>query len=1057
LQRSARPSGQYDARVAALSVRVLGEFSIDGVDTRTLADRKARQLIRWLALARGRPVSASSLADALWGDTPPARPVDQVAVLASRLRRALGRDAIEHVDDGYRLRYDWLDLDELTTVVAEAERRLAEGQATGAVAAARIALALVRGPLPDPGTEAPWVLAEHDAAGRMVSRARHVASSAMLAAGDWLDALDLATADARADPYDEEAVRLVMRANVQGGRPALALAAYAELAATLAEELGTDPAPETGALHTAVLRGEATIAPAAHRETAHLVGRSSQLAHLDALARRLADGRVRVAVVAGEAGIGKTTMLRAWSQARAAAGDTVLFGTCGALERSAPLDAVLVAIGEHLRRSDDPAGLLGDDTGVLAPLLGLDVAAADDPVGSLPLDPALGAASLYAALTAVLRRIGGDGGVVLVIDDAHLAGPALSDWLAFAGRRTLPMLVVAAMRPAEGDPFPGADLVSLGPLDRAATAELVGAERADALYDRSRGHPLFLSELARTTDEHLPTSLIASVEDLCEQLGTAGDLLRTAAVLGNDLDVDLIASVVGRPPLDVLADIELAETRQLLVEESGRYSFRHDLVRDALAGGTRAARTALLHREAAIALNRRPDADPVAVAEHARLGGDLLLAAHALHTAALRAAERFDHATAEELLDQSLRLSEEDGTHLARARVRIRRDRYADAEADVLAAPTAGAEGSEVRAWASYFDRRFDDAVAHAHDGELAATDPVQRARCLIVGGRTLHARGDLGEAERQLAEGVETAVGADRLVAAAWLGVLHSHRSRPDDAIALMRPATRPGIGADQTSATLHALLFTGHAHALAGRPAAALEAFGQYTVEVDRRQVPRFVGRGVNFGGWVLRNVGATAAAVDAHQEVLALAAGDGMRELRVAVLEDLAEDRLLLGDHEAAAELLADAESGLVGDLVFGWRLAMKLSLLQARTQLLAGDAAAALATAEDLTARADRIAVPRYASVARLVAHQARTLLGVPVDLDRAWQDLAAVERAAAVEAWWWAGETGAALGQRRWLDRAEVLAAALADASGAYAEPLHAEAARRLERWRTRLR
>jgi DNA-binding SARP family transcriptional activator len=1039
--------------VATLSVRVLGEFSVDGVDTRTLADRKARQMMRWLALSRGRPVSSSALVDALWGDAAPARPADQVAVLASRLRRALGRDAIEHGDDGYRLRYDWLDLDELATVVAEAERRLAESHASGAVAAARIALSLVRGPLPEPGTEAPWVLAEHDAAARMVARARHGAASAMLAAGDWLDALDLATADARTDPYDEEAVRLVMRANVQGGRPALALAAYAGLAATLAEDLGTDPAPETGALHTAILRGEAAAVPASRRTSVHLVGRTSQLEHLDTLADRLSDGRVRIAVVSGEAGIGKTTLLRTWSQARADTGDIVLFGTCGALERSAPLDAVLVAMAEHLRRSDDAAVLLAEDAGVLAPLLGLDAVAPADPHTALAVDPALGAAGLYAAITGVLRRIAGDRGVLLVIDDAHLAGPALAEWMAFAGRRALPMLVVAAVRPTEATPFPAADLVNVGPLDRAATAELVGAERADDLFTRSRGHPLFLSELARSADDHLPPSLIAAVEDLCEQLGTAGDLLRTAAVLGNDLDVDLIASVVGRPPLDVLADIELAEARQLLVEESGRYSFRHDLVRDALAGGTRAARAALLHREAATALDRRPDADPVVVAEHARLGGDVALAARALRTAALRAAERFDHATAEDLLDQSLSLAEQEQTRLARARVRIRRGQYAGADDDATAAP--GAEASEVRAWAAYFDRRFDDAVGHARDGELAADDPALRARCQIVGGRTLHARGDLAEAERLLVEATGAAIGTDRLTAAAWLGVLQAHRSQPARAIELLRPATQPDIGADHTSATLHALLFTGHAHALAGRPAEALATFARYTEEVERRQVPRFGSRGVNFGGWVLRNVGATSAGRDAHEEALDWANRVGGAETRIAALEDLAEVRLLDEDPDGAATLLTEAEQDLTGDLVFGWRLAMKLSLLRSRTQLLAGDATGALATAADLVADADRVGVPRYAATARLLVHRAHAALGEPVDLDTAAADLSAVEAAVAVEAWWWTGETGLALGQERWLDQAATLAGRLADASGEYAETLRAEATRRIDGWRAR--
>ena len=1036
--------------MATLSVRVLGEFSIDGVDVRAVADRKARSMLRWLALVRGRPVAVGDLADALWGSAPPARPADQVAVLASRLRRDLGREAIARSDEGYRLVYDSLDLDELTVVLAEAERRRDEGTPAGALTASRIALALVRGPLPAPDTEARWVLTAHNAAERLVRRARHVAAAAMLASGDWLDALDLATADAEADPYDEDAVRVAMQANVLGGRPALALAAYAELRRVLADELGTDPAAETTDLHTAILRGELVSPVVPRTSTVRLVGRSSQLEHLDAMAASVARGEFRAALVAGEAGIGKTTLLRSWSDARSAQGDTVLFGTCGPLERSAPLDAVLVALADHLRRSDATERLLGEDGPVLAPLLGL------TPPGALaaamPVDPALGSATVYAALTRVLQRISGERGAILVIDDAHLAGPALAEWIAFTARRRPPLLVVVAVRPVEGAAFAFADTVILGPLDRSATEELVGADRAGDLHARSGGHPLFLAELARAPADDLPPSLVAAVDNLCDQLGPAGDLLRTAAVLGNELDLDLIASVVGRPPLDVLADAELAEARQLLVEASGRYSFRHDLVREALASGTRTVRAALVHREAATVLDRRQEADPVVVAEHARLGGNLGLAAEALRRAAMRAAERFDHATAEDLLDQSLHLAEDDTTRLARARVRIRRGHYRNAEADAVAVSGADAEASEVRAWAAYFDRRFDDAVGHAHDGELTADDPVLRARCLVVGGRTLHARGDLAEADRLLTGALDSAAGADRLTAAAWLGVLESHRSRPERALELLRPATQPGMGVEQTSASLHALLFTGHAHALAGRPSAALAAFERYTAEVDRRQVPRFGGRGVNFAGWVLRNVGCTGAAVDAHQEALDWADGEGTIEVRVAALEDLAEVRLHAGDPAAASSYLDDAEAALIGDLVFGWRLAMKLQLLRARADLLLEQPEQALESAAALRDSADRIGVPRYAATARLLVHQAHAALGEPVDLDEAHRDLDTVEQVVRVEAWWWAGETGAALGQPDWLRRAARLADELARGSGSHADSLRAEVDRRLAVW-----
>jgi hypothetical protein len=106
-------------------------------------------------------------------------------------------------------------------------------------------------------------------------------------------------------------------------------------------------------------------------------------------------------------------------------------------------------------------------------------------------DSMLGPAVLYSALVRALGHLAEHAPLVVVADDAHLAGPALPDWLRFARRENLAVTAVAAVRSGEGEPLPATASIHLGALGRDAAAELVGREwtarRVDELYDRSKG------------------------------------------------------------------------------------------------------------------------------------------------------------------------------------------------------------------------------------------------------------------------------------------------------------------------------------------------------------------------------------------------------------------------------------------------------------------------------------------------------------------------------------------------------------------------------------------
>jgi tetratricopeptide (TPR) repeat protein len=245
--------------------------------------------------------------------------------------------------------------------------------------------------------------------------------------------------------------------------------------------------------------------------------------------------------------------------------------------------------------------------------------------------------------------------------------------------------------------------------------------------------------------------------------------------------------------------------------------------------------------------------------------------------------------------------------------------------------------------------------------------------------------------------------------------------------------------------------LLFSGHAHALAGHPEQALAAFSRYTAEVERRQVPRFAGRAVNFAGWVLRNLGAWPEALDHHHQALEAGQGQGTADVTIAALEDLAEQALETGDPDRARARLAEASALLQGNLVFGWRLRLKHRMLTARLALLSGDAELALAQARELESQAAALGVPRYTSVARLLAHQASHALGVPLDPGMVTADLDSLDRCVAIEAWRWTCDMACDLGQPVWRERAADRASRLARAAGVYAEGLLREADRRLAR------
>jgi predicted ATPase/DNA-binding SARP family transcriptional activator len=254
-----------------LTVRLLGplEVLLDGRPVQ-LGGQRPRALISLLALSAGTAVSTGRLVDAIWDGDPPQAAANTVQVYVSRLRRALaGPDrssVLQSSAAGYTLDVpeDAVDVNRFERLVAEGHARLQAGDAAGASRALRAALDLWRGPaVPDlTGLRVAEGLVARLDARRLAAQVDLVDADAAL--GRHAEIVPELQELVRLHPLDEGLVIRLMTALYRSGRQADALAAYAEAAGRLDDELGVEPGPQLRQIHTAVLRHEVpdTAAPA---------------------------------------------------------------------------------------------------------------------------------------------------------------------------------------------------------------------------------------------------------------------------------------------------------------------------------------------------------------------------------------------------------------------------------------------------------------------------------------------------------------------------------------------------------------------------------------------------------------------------------------------------------------------------------------------------------------------------------------------------------------------------------------------------------------------------
>ena len=245
----------------SLTERVSIEARGAVVDEQRFPGRQGRLVFAYLLAEQGRPVPRGELAEALWGDTPPATWEKALSVLVSKLRALLtecgldGGKSLTSAFGCYQLTLPegtWIDVVAAGEAAMTAERSLAAGDLEQACADASIAESLARRTFL-PGEDGRWIEDKRANVRETLVRALDCLAEAHRLAGDPRAAVRAAEELVELEPYRERGYRLLMESQSAAGNDAEALRVYERCRRLLADELGTYPSPETEAIYRELL------------------------------------------------------------------------------------------------------------------------------------------------------------------------------------------------------------------------------------------------------------------------------------------------------------------------------------------------------------------------------------------------------------------------------------------------------------------------------------------------------------------------------------------------------------------------------------------------------------------------------------------------------------------------------------------------------------------------------------------------------------------------------------------------------------------------------------
>jgi DNA-binding CsgD family transcriptional regulator len=364
--------------------------------------------------------------------------------------------------------------------------------------------------------------------------------------------------------------------------------------------------------------------------------------HLAALMEQLqavaSTSRGMLVLVGGEAGVGKTALVRHFAEEQRLA--RVVSGACDPLFTPHPLGPLL-----------DVAQLVGGDFKTLVE------------GGRMP----------HEVVSALVLELRARKPTILIIEDLHWSDEATLDVLRLLGRRigSVPALLVATYRDDEldrahplrivlGDLHASDEITRLkvAPLSADAVAELARPYGVDAreLHDKTGGNPFFIAEVLAVGGAQIPDTVRDAVHSRTARLSDrARALLEAVASVPPQAELWLLEALAA----DALERLEECLASGVLVSRPGAVAFRHEIARLAIEESLAPNRSLALHRRALAALSTPPSGPPdlTRLAHHAEAAGDATAVLRLAPAAAEKASTFGAHREAAAQYGRALRFS----------------------------------------------------------------------------------------------------------------------------------------------------------------------------------------------------------------------------------------------------------------------------------------------------------------------------------------------------------------------------------------------------------------